>query len=41
MILRTVQGSGDFSEHELNVSDELWSKEAVKAIEEMEKNEKS
>ena len=41
MILRTVQGSGDFSEHELDVSDELWSKEAVKAIEEMEKNEKS
>ncbi len=31
----------DFKEHELNVSDEFWAKEAISAIGEMEKNEKS
>ena len=41
MILRTTQGSSEFLEHELNVSDEQWSKEAISAIGEMEKNEKS
>ncbi|MCR5739296.1 MAG: ParB/RepB/Spo0J family partition protein [Lachnospiraceae bacterium] len=41
MILRTVRGSSDFLERELDASDELWSKKAASAIEEMEKNEKS
>ena len=40
MILRTSQGSSEFIEHELNDSEETWSKEAISAIGEMEKNEK-
>lgn len=41
MILRTEKGNADYKEHELNVSDEFWAKEAISAIGEMEKNEKS
>ncbi|MCR4754583.1 MAG: ParB/RepB/Spo0J family partition protein [Lachnospiraceae bacterium] len=40
MILRTESGSQDFKEHELKVSDETWSKDAISAIGEMEQDEK-